>query len=161
MRGLLAMQVTAERLREILDYDPATGVFTWRKTGKTAGYVDTKGYRVIMIDGRGYKAHRLAWMNEHGNMPEKQVDHINGNRSDNRSENLRLATHGQNRANSKPSAKSGLKGVYAFTDGRWQAQIRVDKRNRSLGLYDCIVAASIAYQIAADEVHGEFAKRGV
>ena len=92
-------KLTAERLRERLHYDAGTGVFTRRvgsghaRTGEMAGSVHSTGYVRISIDGGKYTAHCLAWLYVHGVWPPDQIDHINGNRSDNRIANLRERRH--------------------------------------------------------------------
>jgi hypothetical protein len=115
--------LTAAYVREILDYNPETGVFTWQKlpkfrsdrTGKVAGCPDDRGYIRIRINNHYYRAHRLAWLIMTGESPGAlDVDHRNRNKSDNRWQNLRLATRAQNNANApyKPgSNKHGFKGV--------------------------------------------------
>ena len=96
--------VTRERITECLNYDPASGVFTWKisrgksKVNKIAGCVDTTGYIVIRIDGMNYKAHRLAWIYVYGEWPNDLIDHINGINNDNRIENLELVTPQRNLA---------------------------------------------------------------
>lgn len=159
--------LTSERLREVLDYDPNTGVFAWKvrpsrsriEPGSPAGYVSQRGYVCVKIDGRHYLAHRLAWLFMHGEWPPRLIDHINGVCSDNRIENLRLATATQNNANSKGYGKSGIKGVTWDNRARkWKSEIRVNGPLVYLGLFDCPAAASFAYQIAADNHHGEFAR---
>lgn len=111
--------ITAERLRALLEYDPDTGIFRWRPgrrrvpDGMVAGAYRLKGYIDIRIDQRGYGAHRLAWMYVHGVWPVV-IDHVNGNRSDNRICNLRSVTHGENLQNRKgpgKRSKTGLLGV--------------------------------------------------
>lgn len=99
------MILTAERLRELLTYDPETGEFRWRYTrgcrarGQIAGTVTCLGYLTIAIDGRKYKAHRLAWLHVHGEWPYPEIDHINRIKLDNRLVNLRRATRAENNAN--------------------------------------------------------------
>src|ERR1700719_1662744 len=97
-----------DRLRELLSYDPETGVFRWLvrkrqnvKAGDVAGSFDGCGYCKISIDRRAYKAHRLAWLYMTGEWPPAEIDHINMNRADNRFANLRLATRHQNMANQR------------------------------------------------------------
>ena len=113
--------LTADRLRELLNYDPDTGVFTYRVTraprfrpGDMAGHVDVHGYRVIGLDLRIYKAHRLAGLYMTGEWPKHEVDHKNLDKADNRWVNLRPATHGQNRQNigALKNNWTGCKGVY-------------------------------------------------
>ena len=100
-------QLTVERLRELLSYDPATGKFLWRvgrqcmRAGAVAGATEVQGYRVIKIDGKIYKAHRLAWLYVTGEWPPEEIDHKNTDPQDNVWSNLRLATHSQNQANAK------------------------------------------------------------
>src|SRR5579862_7745832 len=98
-------RITPERLKEVLDYDPATGEFRWKTrlggkavAGRVAGYLD-RGYISIRIDRRIYMAHRLAWLWVYGVWPEGWLDHINRKKNDNRIDNLRLAEPWQNQAN--------------------------------------------------------------
>ena len=99
--------LTAEWLRAVLDYDPKTGLFHWRidrggrkaRIGALAGSFDATGYIQIMIDGKNYKAHRLAWLYVTGNWPIGDIDHLNGERANNRWSNLREATKSINQQN--------------------------------------------------------------
>jgi hypothetical protein len=100
-------KLIAERLREVLNYDQHTGVFTWRvspsnnvRVGARAGNVDTQGYRLISVDAKLYRANRLAWLYMTGEWPLTPLDHINCVRDDERWANLRPATVRQNNANS-------------------------------------------------------------
>jgi hypothetical protein len=154
--------VTAERLRELLDYNPATGVFKWklsyrmRRKGLVAGRRHGGWYWCIRVDSREYLAHRLAWLYVYGRWPLDQIDHINGIRFDNRIANLREATNSQNKQNRKPKV-AGLKGVYRQKN-RWRARITINRRCLYLGTFSTPEAASAAYREAAIKHFGEFAR---
>lgn len=162
--------LTQQRLRELLHYDPNTGIFTWRvargniKSGATAGSAAYgHGYRVIKLDGRAYLAHRLAWLYVHGAFPVAEVDHINGVVSDNRVSNLRPAELKQNRRNrrAKRGTRTGLKGVTYIprnTIRPYQARIYVDGRSIFLGNYSTASGAHAAYAAAAPIYHGAFSR---
>ena len=162
------MSLTQERLREVLHYEPETGVFTWRVSrqggsatvGKEAGGESVFGYVSIKIDGRRYFAHRLAFLYILGRFPEEQVDHINRDRSDNRWKNLREATASENQRNvsSWSTNTSGYKGVtFIARLSKYQAQIRHNSKYIYLGIFDCPQEAASAYNAAARELHGDFA----
>ena len=161
------MSTTYERVREVFAYDPETATVTWLvatsnrvKVGDRAGSLNNggDGYRRICIDGRGYLEHRLIWRWMTGSWPAAQIDHINGDRSDNRWANLREATNAQNLANrgANKNNTSGFKGVSRFRQ-RWQASITKDGRQIH-SVYDTPEAAHAAYVAAANELHGEFAR---
>lgn len=161
--------ITHEELTKILKYDPETGNLFWNhprpkiRVGDKAGYLHHKGYTNLEINGKHYAAHRLIWFYVTGRMPFKAIDHINGDRSDNRFENLREATNGQNRANSITTNKHGLKGVsllpWMKESGKcWQASIKHNKKVIYLGCYYTKEDAHSAYCKAATELHGEFSK---
>lgn len=124
--------LTAERLREILSYDPETGVFTWLVTLSNRGLAGAVakavrgGYRTVRINSILYLQHRLAWLYVHGRWPIEEIDHANGDKSDNRLCNLREATRSQNMFN-KPRlkrAKSKYRGVYFHAQSnQWMARI--------------------------------------
>ena len=160
--------ITAERLREVMDYDPATGVFTWKinnrgktRAGDIAGSTRRDGYVHVTIAQKTYLAHRLAWLYVTGNWPAKQIDHINVNPTDNRFYNLREATQTQNNGNSKRSQanKSGHKGVrWNEKVKKWHAFMKRNNRYMHIGLFDEIEIAVEAYAKAAREYFGEFAR---
>ena len=153
-------------LLDILNYNPETGIFTWAKprpkirVGQVAGSLHHRGYVYLEIDGKHCAAHRLAWFYENGEKPCGQIDHVNRNKSDNRIANLRLATQGQNRANSTSINMHGFKGV---SHKKWlkakpyQAQITFNKKVIYLGCYATPEKAHAAYRDAAERLHGEFA----
>lgn len=158
---------TYERVRELLSYNPETGVFVWiappknhqRMLCKEAGSLKTKGYIQIKIDGKKYSAHRLAWLYSFGEWPEFDIDHANGNPSDNRITNLRQATNPQNQANRKRNAgKVIAKGVRKIGSGRFQARISVGKHQITIGTFDSESAAVSAYMRAAKQNYSEFAR---
>jgi hypothetical protein len=161
----------ASIVRGRLSYCPSTGVFTWRTSegpnsaiGMTAGFSSRKGYRKIKLHGGCFAAHRLAWIYMTGDDPgSRYVDHWNGKTDDNRWSNLRLASHGQNKANSRlhRNNTTGLKGVSPVTGSpRWQARIRKDRKLIYLGVYATKEEAHAAYKKAAKEHFGEFANGG-
>ena len=168
-------KLTPKRAREVLRYDPKSGLFWWRqslsrigKAGHIAGGVHKTSrrstpYWSIRIDGKQYPAHRLAWLIVHGEWPAEQIDHINGNGLDNRIANLREATNAQNQQNKLRASnnRSGFKGVRFHTQtGKYRAQITRNGKTAHLGLFDCPKEAHKAYCEAADDLHGEFANHG-
>jgi hypothetical protein len=160
--------LTADRLRELLDYDLASGVFTWRvarrgtAAGTKAGYVSKAGYVQISVDGKLYQAHRLAHLYVTGHWSVGLVDHTNGVAGDDGWGNLRPATQSQNLRNCKRRRDntSGVKGVsYDKARDRWVAYI-ADGRGAlvNLGRFHTLEEAAAARQRAADRHYGDFAR---
>lgn len=158
--------LTVERLRGLMDYDPDTGVFTWRvrpsrsniAVGDVAGYLDN-GRNTIKVDGRRYQASRLAWLYMTGEWPISLVDHKDLNKRNDAWENLRPANWSQNGCN-RPVSKnnsSGYKGAFPLR-GRFLAQIRIRGKQIYLGMFDTAELAHQAYIAAAQRLHGEFAR---
>lgn len=169
--------VSQERLKELLSYNPETGIFTrlsarsGQDKGSVAGGLNDQGYVKISIDNKIYRAHRLAWLYMTGEWPEDQIDHINNIRSDNRFSNIRQATHSENNRNTglSISNKSGSKGVsWSKWHNKWRARINIDKsiaesqglktKYKSLGFFESKREATNAYKAACNIYHGEFAR---
>jgi hypothetical protein len=165
---------SAEYIRERLAYDPNTGVLTWRYceamrrewntrySGAVAGADSDQGYRSISIDDRPHRAHRLAWLIMHGEWPVDQLDHINGDRADNRISNLRDVGHTENCRNAATPRNntSGVVGVrQRKATGKWEAKIKVDYRTIHLG-YFANLADAIAARLAAEITYGFHSNHG-
>jgi hypothetical protein len=157
--------ITAEELRDRLNYDPETGVFTWIDclrpylNGRAAGGIDTNGYVVIGINGKVYMAHRLVWLWTHGFWPENQLDHADLNKTNNRLTNLRPANQAQNNhnQNAQRNSKTGVKGVsWHKSKGKWRASTKINRKSVHLGNFNTVEEAAHAYGLAAKERHGEF-----
>lgn len=137
--------LTQERLKSLLSYDPDTGIFRWInsptncvKAGQVAGTPNLNGYVRIIIDKKKYYAHRLAWLYVEGKWPKDQIDHINGNRSDNRIANLREVNQKQNSENvlSRTNNTSGERGVVWLKEKKkWRVQIRHNYKSLYFGNY--------------------------
>ena len=157
--------ITAEELREQLNYDPETGVFTWRvKTrqkniaGRVGHLNKTTGYVSISVRKKTYLAHRLAWLHTYGCWPRKEIDHINRVRSDNRIANLREATRAENCANRKKRpTRYRLNGVF-LVGRRFGARVYVEGIPAYLGVYDTEIEAHAAYVAAVSMAFGAFAR---
>jgi hypothetical protein len=150
-------ETLAELLRLRLDYNPNTGVFTWkngRRKGFAAGSLTPTGYITIRL-GKQYEAQRLAWFAVHGDFPKAQIDHINGITTDNRIVNLRVASHAENQQNRKgdrSDSKTGVIGVSARRSG-FLARIKVNKREIHLGCFETAEEAHAAYLAAKKRLH--------
>lgn len=159
-------ELTVQQLKSVLVYNPSSGYFVWTQNaspgvvGKIAGNL-SNGYRIISIHGGSYAAHRLAWLYVYSEWPDA-IDHINGDRDDNRIANLRKATPSQNAANMRKPERntSGLKGVRCLPNGEYTAIITCQGKDHSLGRYETKEEAANAYIAAAKKLFGEFAHDG-
>ena len=158
---------TQRRLHELLAYCQETGEFVWRVSsgtaaaGTVAGSVHRSGYRYIGIDGRGYKAHRLAWVYVFGDEPVGLLDHIDRNPSNNAIANLRPATHAENQQNKRvyKNNRVGFKGVSWWKQQqRWRVRLQTDGHNRVVGYYETLLDAVAARIRAERAAHSHRAK---
>ena len=150
-------ELTPERLKSLLNYNPETGEFTWLVNrrrdlvGKIAGCSKHAGggkfYTYVKIDGKQYYAHRLAWLYTFGAWPENQIDHVNQDSLNNRLSNLRDVTGSENLNNQKMSKNnlSGVTGViFRNKSQKWEACIRVNGKLIHLGLFNLKADAIVA-----------------
>lgn len=155
-------RISATRLRQLLTYDPVSGVFTWHarrgvNVGDVAGTIDKlTGYRFIGVDGHRDGASRLAWLYMTGAWPNGQIDHKNGIRTDDRFENLRDVPRFMNQQNQRRPQKNNTTGFLGVSPsrGRFMARIRIGGRLRNLGRFDTAALAHAVY-VAAKRVNHE------
>jgi len=162
------MTLTHADLKRILNYDPETGVFTWKqpsatwlKIGDVAGGVSTRGYIRIQLGGKKYRCHRLAFLYMTGSFPKGLVDHINRNTGDNRWCNLREVDSSQNQYNKsiQRNNTSGTTGVsWHAVNKKWVAKIRVENRTIYLGTFNTLKEAKDARNSAAKKYHKHYAR---
>jgi hypothetical protein len=156
--------VTQERLKELLSYDPETGVFTWKKStsnrvkvGSEAGcFITVDGYKRIQIDGKTYLSHQLVFLYVSGEFPTKEIDHINRVRNDNRLSNLRFCNRSENSQNTKIRSNntSGVKGVsWSRSHQKWHAYIKVNDIRTNCGYFESLDEASAARAQYAKLLH--------
>ncbi len=153
--------LTAERARELLAYDPATGIITWKncrgrvKAGLATGGYGIDGYLATKVDYKKYRNHQLAWLIYYGEWPKDQVDHIDGDRSNNIIHNLRDTSglhNTQNQRRPQKGNKTGFLGVHS-SRGKYKAAIRVGGKDIFLGRHDTPEEAHAAYIKAKRELH--------
>lgn len=152
-------KITADELRALVNYDPATGLFT-DKAGKQMGFMHPDGYVLLNLDGVLYRANRMAWLYATGREPAGEVDHRDFDRANNAFENLREATHVDSARHRRAFRTNllGMKGVRKHqASGRYEARIKVHGRSKTLGFFDTPDLAGHAYNKAAIASFGEFA----
>jgi len=154
-------KLSIERLRQVLRYEPETGDFYWihrdtdqKKLGLNASIVRSHGYLNICIDSQYYYTHRLAWFYVHGEWP-KVIDHINGDKTDNRIENLRSVDQRCNVQNVLKVRKHNDSGVLGARKTKYgfQTSVRIDGKNHYLGHYKTAEEAHNVYLKAKRELH--------
>jgi hypothetical protein len=155
--------LTQQYLHQVFDY--IDGHFYRKiKTSNFAnlgkvGHIGNRGYEIISVCGRQYLAHRLAWFYVYGVMPS-MIDHIDGDRKNNKIENLRICDCSKNAMNSgvKKRNKLGVKGVFESKNGKYVAQICLNYKKIHIGTFHTIEEASDAYAVASKLYHKEFSK---
>ena len=160
--------VTQKQLQEMLDYDKDTGIFKWKDNvkgvgGKIAGYTNSKGYVFIRIKNKLYRAHRLAWIYEYGEISDKEIDHIDNNPNNNKINNLRLCTSSENKQNMKKRKDntSGVKGLHWYKAyNKWQVNLTKNKKTKCYGYFDDLFEACCVLFSNRNSLHGEFANHG-
>lgn len=157
--------LSSDYLKSCLSYDPRVAEFRWAinrgkmKAGQIAGTTNGNGYPQVMINRKIYLSHRLAWLYIYGRFPDKELDHINGDRADFRIVNLRECSHAenhQNRGKQKNGGKSTSEfpGVYMRREcKKWVSQISADGKNYYLGMFEDEMRAREAYLKAKSELH--------
>ena len=140
--------ITQSELKEVLSYDEMTGQFVWinpktnrLKIGDVAGWLNNKGYLHIKIGKASYKCHRLAWLYVYGEFPDGQLDHVNGNKNDNRINNLRSVSNKENGENRKlhSSNTSGHRGIsWNKKSNKWTATVRHLGQLHHIGQYSVL-----------------------
>jgi hypothetical protein len=165
-------ELTVDLLNHLFEYDKETGNLIWKikpssrghhvKAGDIAGTLKSHGYLCVGINYNSYRAHRLIFLMHKGYLP-KTIDHINGDKLDNRIENLRAATVGQNQHNRKTNANntSGYKGVsWSKAQKKWTARITLERKIIHLGYFANVEEAAEVVRKAREELHGSFANHG-
>lgn len=158
---MAVQSLTQDRLKELLHYDPGTGVFVWRvnrtwsvRAGDVAGKKHHSGYWNLFVDGKWLMAHRAAWLYSYGTWPTADIDHINRIRDDNRLCNLREANRAENCQNQpvRRNNRSGVTGVlWHKAANKWVAQISINRKLKHLGVFDTkdeAIAARKAAELA-------------
>ena len=169
-----------EYARECFAYDPDAGVLTWKvrprehftsdrgwkaantyRAGAVAGHARKDGYVSLFIGGKAIKAHRLIWLLTHGEWPPGDLDHIDGDRANNRIDNLRVATRSQNARNKSRyrNNTSGYKGVdFVPSIRKWRARVQTGGIRKCVGEFDTPEEAASACAAARVKLHGEYAR---
>ena len=162
-----AKKITREQIAARLDYNPQTGVFTWRtvlpfssvRVGGVAGSMTSTGYIEIYIEFARYRAHHLAWVLTYGVWPNDLIDHVDGNRSNNAIANLREATKTTNAQNQRRAQRHNRLGILGVTQRKgdhakpFQAMITVSGKAKYLGVFETAAEAHAAYLTAKRKLH--------
>ena len=157
-------QISFDEAAALFVYDPETGVVSWKndagrwgrlKAGTRAGWVEKRGYLVVEIGRDKVFAHRIAWLLHYGTNPSADIDHINGDKGDNRICNLRDVSRTVNKQNQYRAHKNSTTGVLGVSPyrGKYRARIVVNGRERQIGVYESVDAAQTAYITAKRQLH--------
>jgi len=161
------IMITQELLHTIFEYKD--GCLYWKinhKNAKKGSEIKAKsshGYKVVTVNGKQHKVHRIIWQMNYGNLP-KLIDHIDGNKENNKLCNLRPASVQQNQCNRKLQSNntSGVKNVvYDRFRDKWKVQIVSNGKLISIGRYDDLEAAELVAILAREKYHGNFANHGI
>lgn len=159
----MSLHLDQLELQSLFDYKDGSLIWKCKNTkGKVAGTLRPQGYTVVEINSRPIMAHWIVWVMHNGSF-DGQIDHIDGNRSNNRIENLRIVTRTQNQWNRKVSSnnKVGIKGVRLRKDSnKYEVRIAVNKRRLILGSYEDLELAELVAFMAREKYHGAYAKHG-
>lgn len=158
--------VTKELLNELFEYK--NGILyskvdrykTAIKKGNVVGSISNQGYLRTCINYKSYKLHRLIFMMFYGYMPV-EIDHVNGNKTDNRIENLREVSHSQNEWNKSKTVRNttGIKNI-TFENGKWRVRVGANNKTINVGVFDNLELAELVAQEARSKYHGNFANHG-
>jgi hypothetical protein len=155
-------RLSHEEILSIFNYDSINGSLIWKismppkgKKGAIAGTICKNGYITIGIKGTRYYAHRLVWVHQTGSWPSEDIDHIDGNKSNNKLENLRAGTDSQNMQNLKKAHADNISGFLGVERKRhrWMARIMVSGKRLTLGTFDTPEEAHAAYLSAKRVLH--------
>lgn len=162
---MIETMITQQELIDKLNYCSETGIFTWKKykvgarKNLIAGSICKNGYIKIWINGKHYYAHRLAWLYNYGQIPDKEIDHINHNKADNKIKNLRLANRNQNSFNTsiRSDNTSSVKGVSWYKNlNKWKVYIQVNKKQKTIGYFDDLEFAKLVISEVRESYHGKY-----
>lgn len=157
-------------VKAYIKYDPDTGFFTWNKSPNTrvrksinprigAGTLSSSGYLIISLSGKRWQAHRLAWFCMTGKIPEGFIDHIDGNKLNNKFSNLRECTRSDNSCNSKKQDRVAIKGIRVLKSGQYEA--RVGKDGTTYRMQSTDLAEATNWLVSKrEELHKQFTKHG-
>ncbi|QHJ80901.1 MAG: hypothetical protein [Bacteriophage sp.] len=165
-RGEIDSSELQSHAKKFLEYNKDTGTLTWiynthkRFIGKEAGCIKPSGYRTLHIFKTVIEAHRLIWLIEYGYLPDCEIDHINGNKSDNRLSNLRLADQQKNQQNRgvRVDSQLGVKGVRLKPSGKYEARVKLTDGSRASKTFKTVNEAVLWLAKLRIESHGEYAK---
>lgn len=157
--------LTVDEVHRLFRYEPETGLVYWRvrrsnvvKLDKPVGCPNGRGYLQVRVNGRLYQVHNVIWVLQHGHWPEKEVDHRNRSKGDNRDGNLKQSTRREQLLNRATCGKHGFKGVARGKFGRFRAYVLIAGKAKHLGMFDTAYKAALAFDDVAAQ-HGILTNR--